>query len=261
MGAGMIGRIAVFIYGVLSYAVFFGAFLYLVGFLANMFVPKSIDIGESVGSIAALVVNVGLIVLFGLQHSVMARRGFKRNLTKWLPTEMERSTYVLMSSLALLVLYLVWQPMPAVVWQFTSSVGAMTAWVLYASGLALVLASTFLIDHFELFGLKQVFQNLIGRLPVAISFQVRFLYRFVRHPLYLGWLFVFWATPTMTQGHLLFALGMSAYIFIGIHYEERDLIDTHGVDYERYRDEVPMLMPKFGKSHCPVVPDTQNRST
>lgn len=257
----MINRIGIFVYGVLSYALFFGTFLYLVGFLANVIVPTSIDVGESVGGITAVAVNVSLVALFGLQHSVMARKGFKRALTRWLPTAMERSTYVVMSSLVLVVLYLAWQPMPSVVWQFPSAVGSNIAWGIYVGGLGLVLLSTFLIDHFELFGLKQVFQNLLGRLPKPVSFQVRFLYRFVRHPLYLGWLFVFWATPVMTQGHLLFALGMSVYIFIGIRYEEKDLVDTHGVDYERYRDEVPMLVPKLDKPHTPVLPQTHSRGT
>lgn len=248
------GRLLAFVYGIASYAVFFLSFLYLVGFLANVLVPKSIDSGEVIAPVAALGINLGLVLLFGLQHSIMARPGFKAAWTRLVPRSVERSTYVLVSSLILILLYWLWQPMPQVVWQAEAEWLRTLLWCLYVTGLGIVLLSTFLIDHFDLFGLRQVWLNLVNREYRHPEFQVRFFYRFVRHPLYTGFLVTFWATPDMTLGHLVFAIAMTTYILVAVRYEERDLADLLGDDYEAYRDKVPMLLPSAKPEHEPVKP-------
>lgn len=250
----MLSRIGIFTYGVVCYAIFFCSFLYLIGFVANFGVPRSVDVGSSVGGTSAFLINLGMLSLFGLQHSIMARPWFKRRWTRIVPASAERSTYVLFSSLALILLYVAWQPLPGVIWGSTDAVATSVGYAGMALGFALVLVATFLIDHFDLVGLKQVTLTLLQRRQTPAPFQVRYLYKFVRHPLYLGWLIAFWVTPVMTLGHLMFALGMTAYILVAVQYEERDLIDAFGEDYQRYRDQVPMLVPVPGQSHQTVKP-------
>ncbi len=250
----MLNRIGIFTYGIVCYAVFFFSFLYLIGFVANFAVPRSIDVGTSIGGMGAIFINLGLLLLFGLQHSVMARPGFKKRWTQIVPASAERSTYVLFSSLVLILMYAAWQPLPGVVWGSSDAITTSIGYAGMALGFVLVLIATFLIDHFDLFGLKQVTLKLLQRRQTPAPFQVRYLYKFVRHPLYLGWLIAFWVTPVMTLGHLIFALGMTAYILIAVQYEERDLIDAFGEDYQRYRAQVPMLVPLPGQSHQTVKP-------
>jgi methanethiol S-methyltransferase len=248
-------RLCAFVYGIACYAVFFAAFLYLIGFLANVGVPKSIDTGGAgLPLAAAALINLGLLLLFGVQHSVMARPAFKRAWTRLVPRTVERSTYVLISSLLLILLFWAWQPIPQVVWSASTPFGEALGWGVFAAGFLLVLVSTFLIDHFDLFGLKQVTLNLLQRETRHPAFQVRFLYRFVRHPIYLGWILAFWGTPVMTAGHLMFAAVLTGYIFVAIRYEERDLVSFHGAQYERYREQTPMLVPRPGRAHPPVAP-------
>ena len=245
-------RFIVFIYGVLCYCIFFVSFLYLIGFLGNLLVPMSIDSGVSTGTGAALLINIGLIALFGLQHSVMARPGFKAWWTKIVPKSVERSTYVLLTSLILILLYWQWRPMGQVIWQADAAWSQAILWGIFCAGFALVLLSTFIIDHFDLFGLRQVTLNLLQKEYTNPGFKVTFFYKFVRHPLYVGWLLAFWGIPTMTLGHLVFAIGMSAYILIAIRYEERDLVKFLGEDYAKYQERVPMLIPRPGKVHDTV---------
>jgi protein-S-isoprenylcysteine O-methyltransferase Ste14 len=236
-------RIAVFVYGVVSYLVFFATFLYAFGFIGNLFVPKSIDSGRQTTLAQALLVDAGLLALFAIQHSVMARRGFKRMWTKIVPEPAERSTYVLFSSAALILMFWAWQPIGGVVWSVENA--AVRA-VLHAAcifGWLLVLVSTFLINHFDLFGLRQVWLYLWGIPYTPLKFRTPAFYRYVRHPLYLGWLFAFWATPVMTAAHLLFASLATGYILVAIQFEERDLIEAHGDAYRAYRDRTPMIIP------------------
>jgi protein-S-isoprenylcysteine O-methyltransferase Ste14 len=251
------GRYFAFAFGVSSYGIFFVTFLYLIGFLANAIVPKGIDSGTPIDPIVALVVNLGLIALFGVQHSVMARPAFKAVWTKIVPKPIERSTYVLLASLVLVALYVWWQPMPTVLWQATTPVGAAIASGVFLSGIGLVLVATFVINHFDLFGLRQVFLHLRNQPYAELPFQVRFLYRLVRHPLYVGWFVAFWATPVMTVGHLLFAAGMSIYILIAVRHEERDLVRHLGEDYRRYQRHVPRFVPRLGTTHAAVKPGTK----
>jgi protein-S-isoprenylcysteine O-methyltransferase Ste14 len=239
----LIGRIGVFLYGIAAYAVFFITFLYAIGFVEGMGVPKTID-GPIAGPPAqALLVNLVLMSIFAIQHSVMARPQFKRWWTQFVPPSIERTTYVLLASLALALLIWQWQPMPARVWQIADPYLARAVTGLSFFGWLLVLTSTFLINHFELFGLHQVANNLSGRAMPAPRFRTPLFYRFVRHPLYLGFIIAFWATPTMTIGHLLFAAVTTAYIFVGISLEERDLITVFGEEYRRYKDRVSMIVP------------------
>jgi protein-S-isoprenylcysteine O-methyltransferase Ste14 len=246
-------RIIGFAYGVTCYAIFFVTFLYLIAFLANFRVPKGIDDGVPVATGLALLINLGLIALFGIQHSVMARPAFKKRLTAWLPESVERSTFVLASSLALVILYWQWRPLPQAVWSVESPAGRMILWALLLAGFGIVLLSSFIIDHFELFGLRQVWLALLSKAYRHPAFRVTYFYKFIRHPIYLGLLLGMWGTPQMTLGHLLFAMGMSVYILIGIHYEERDLELFLGEDYRRYKQRVPMLIPGFGKPHETVT--------
>lgn len=242
-------RVSVFLYGVVAYAIFFATFLYALGFVGNLFVPKSIDSAAEVPFLQALVVNLLLLGVFGLQHSVMARPAFKKWLTRAVPEAAERSTYVLASSLALILLFWGWQPMGGEIWTVQDPVWQAVLYGLFAFGWLLVLVTTFLINHFDLFGLRQVWLHLRGRPYTHLRFVTPGPYRMVRHPLYVGWLFAFWATPTMTAAHLLFAIVTTAYILVAIQLEERDLVDVHGVDYENYRSRVPMLIPRlFGKA-------------
>jgi protein-S-isoprenylcysteine O-methyltransferase Ste14 len=239
----MLKRIATFIYGVISYLLFFVKFLYAIGFIGNLIVPKSIDSGRTGPLGYALLFDAGLLTLFAVQHSLMARPFFKRAWTRLVPKPAERSTYVLLSSLALLLLFWQWQPIGGVVWTVEQPVIQMVIYGLYAIGWLLVLSATFLINHFDLFGLRQVFLYLIGRPYTQLKFGTPILYRHVRHPLYLGWLFAFWSTPTMTVAHLVFAIATTAYIFVAIQLEEKDLENAFGDDYRRYKKTVPMIIP------------------
>jgi len=239
----MFKRITTFIYGVISYLLFLGTFLYAIGFIGNLVVPKSIDSGRTGPLSEALLIDAALLTLFAVQHSVMARPWFKRAWTRLVPKPAERSTYVLLSSLALLLLFWQWQPIGGAVWTVEQPALQMVIYGLYAIGWLLVLSSTFLINHFDLFGLRQVFLFLIGRPYTQLKFGTPMFYRHIRHPLYLGWLFAFWSTPTMTVAHLVFAIATTAYIFVAIQLEEKDLMDTFGDDYRRYKKTVPMIIP------------------
>jgi methanethiol S-methyltransferase len=232
-----------FIYGIASYLVFFVTFLYAVGFVTGVGVPKTIDTGSMVPASEALLVNLVLLSLFALQHSVMARKPFKQWWTKLISKSVERSTYVLCSSLVLIVLFIEWRPMPSVLWQIDNPTLRVAVTALSFVGFLLVLSSTFLINHFELFGLHQVANNLGGKAMPVPRFRTPLFYKVVRHPLYLGFIIAFWSAPTMTVGHLLFAAVTSAYIIVGILLEERDLIDLFGDEYRRYKSRVSMLIP------------------
>ena len=243
----MLKRILFFIYGVFSYAIFLGTFLYAVGFIGNFGVPTALD-GPATRPLAiSLAIDVGLLALFAVQHSVMARKGFKEWWTQIVPKPIERSTYVLFSSVALILLFALWQPLGGVIWSVEDPAGRLVLRVLFAFGWALVLISTFLINHFDLFGLRQVWRNLLGQSPIPLRFTTPGPYRLVRHPLYVGWLFAFWMTPVMTFAHLLFSIATTAYILIAIQLEERDLVREFGDAYEDYRRKVPMLFPSLGK--------------
>jgi methanethiol S-methyltransferase len=239
----LIGRIVAFLYGVVTYVFFFVTFLYAIGFVEGMVVPKTIDSGAPGPAMQALIVNLVLMSIFAVQHSLMARPQFKRWWTKLVPPSVERTTYVLLASLALALLIWQWQPLPAVMWQIADARVAMAVTALSLAGWLIVLTSTFLINHFELFGLHQVTNNLSGRPMPVPRFRTPLFYGFVRHPIYLGFIIAFWAAPTMTAGHLLFAAVTTAYIFVGIWLEERDLVDVFGDQYRQYRKRVAMLVP------------------
>jgi protein-S-isoprenylcysteine O-methyltransferase Ste14 len=239
-------RIAIFVFGTLSYAIFLGVFLYAIGFMTDWLVPKSLDSGSALPTGAALALNFALLGVFALQHSVMARPAFKRWWTRIVPSEMERSVYVLASSLAMIALYAYWQPLPRVLFELAHPAARAAAYAAFGLGAAIVLYSTFLIDHFDLFGLRQVWLALIAEPYTSRPFRTPSLYRYVRHPLYVGWLLFFWATPVMTVGHLLMAIGITAYIFIAIVFEERDLLQHFGADYRAWRARTPLLIPRFG---------------
>jgi protein-S-isoprenylcysteine O-methyltransferase Ste14 len=243
-------RILALGYGVASYLAFLAAFLYAVGFVGNLLVPKSIDSGPMTPLAAAVFVDTLLLLIFAVPHSVMARPAFKRWWTRFIPPPIERSTYVLVSSLALGFLYWQWRPIPAVVWQVTNPAGLWLVYTIFWAGWAVVFVSTFLIDHFDLFGLRQVYLYASGRLYTPVGFKVLGLYRYVRHPIMVGFLIAFWAAPTMTAGHLLFAGATTGYILIALQLEERDLVCFHGEQYQGYQRQTRMLLP-IPKSKSP----------
>jgi len=242
------GRLIAFLYGLASYLVFFVTFLYAIGFVSGLVVPKTIDSGMAGSMAEAFIVNLLLMSLFAVQHSVMARKQFKQWWTQYVPKSVERSTYVLFASLALVLLFWQWRPMPAVVWQVDNPQIAGAIIGVSFVGWLLVLTSTFLINHFELFGLHQVVNNLAGRDMVQPTFKTPVLYKMVRHPIYLGFIIAFWVAPVMTVGHLLFAAVTTAYIFVGIFLEERDLVELFGGEYQRYRNRVAMVVPFWRRS-------------
>ena len=253
-----LGRVLALLYGFASYAVGLVTFIYLMGFIGNFGVPKSMDSASAAPVSTALMIDLGLLALFALQHSVMARPGFKRVLTRVIPSVIERSTYVLASSVALLFLFWQWRPLGGAVWDVHSSIGRVMLYSAYAFGWLLLFAATFVINHFDLFGLRQVWRHLVGRPQQKLRFVTPFLYRIVRHPLYVGWLLIFWSAPTMTVTHLFFAVGTTAYILIAIQIEERDLIREHP-EYAEYRRRVPMLIPGTGNSSAQVGTTAVNR--
>jgi protein-S-isoprenylcysteine O-methyltransferase Ste14 len=238
-----VGRLAGLLYGLVAYVVFFGTILYAIGFVTGLVVPKTIDGGPVAPVAEAIIVDLLLMSLFAIQHSVMARPQFKQWWTQFVPKSVERSTYVLLASLALVLLFWQWRPLPAVVWQIDDLQLAMTVMGLSFIGWVIVFTSTFLINHFELFGLHQVANNLAGRPMPAPRFRAPLCYKFVRHPIYLGFIIAFWSAPTMTVGHLMFAAVTTAYILVGIQLEERDLVGVFGDDYRRYKSRVSMLVP------------------
>lgn len=250
-------RTTILLYGIVCYVIFFGTFLYALGFVGNQFVPKSIDTGTESSLPIALAINAGLLAIFAIQHSVMARPFFKRWLTRFIPTSAERSTYVLASSLAMIALFWAWRPMGASVFSIEDETARNVVTAIFLGGAGLVLYSTFLIDHFDLFGLRQVVLQFMGKPYEEKHFVTPSLYKHIRHPLYLGWFIVFWATPDMTFGHLLMAIGTTGYILVAIIFEERDLSDALGAKYREYRARTPMFFPRLGgrSTTTPVVRD------
>lgn len=243
-------RTAALFFAIVSYAVFFATFLYLIAFVGDLPVPKTVDSPPStLAPIAACLVDLALIALFGIQHSVMARPGFKRSWTRMVPPAVERSVYVLCASIALLILFWFWQPIAGTVWLVSPNAGWLDfiLWAALWAGFGIVLISTFLINHFELFGLQQAWQNMRGQQAEAPELLQPFLYKWVAHPLYAGFFLALWSTPHMTLGHLLLAVGLSIYMLVAIRYEEHDLTDLFGEDYRRYRASVGMLVPRFGR--------------
>jgi protein-S-isoprenylcysteine O-methyltransferase Ste14 len=239
-------RTLTMLFAIICYAIFFATFLYLIVFVGDFaFAGRTVDVGPEAPVALAAIVDVALIALFGLQHSVMARPAFKARWTRIVPPSAERSVYVLAASFALMILFLGWRPIDTIVWNVTNPLLASLLWTLFWIGWGTVLVSTFLINHFELFGLQQAWLHVRGHRAEAPKFRQPFFYKWVRHPLYLGFFLAFWAAPEMTVGHLLLAAGVSVYMLIAIRYEERDLTDLFGDDYRRYRSDVGMLTPRF----------------
>ena len=237
------GRVLVMLYGIAVYVFFLGTFLYAIGFITGIPALKTIDSGPQGPIFQSAVIDFGLLGLFAMQHSVMARRGFKRWWTRLVPRAIERSTYVLSATLLLALLIWQWQPLPTPVWIVTGQAAVWALMAIAAAGWVLLLISTFLISHFELFGLHQVYAYCVGRPFTPPTFKSPLFYRVVRHPIYFGFILAFWATPRMSAGHLLFAAATTAYIFVGVYFEERDLVASFGDEYSRYRKRVPMLVP------------------
>ena len=236
------------LFALVAYAIFFATFLYLIAFVGDIAaVRRTVDVGPAAPVAAALFIDIALIALFGVQHSVMARPGFKTWWTRVVPPPAERSVYVLMASAVLIILFAFWRPIAGTVWSVTSPLGAGVLWALFALGWGIVLISTFLLNHFELFGLQQAWLHLRGRQAEPPELRQPMLYKWIAHPLYAGFFLAFWATPRMSYGHLLLAAGMSAYMLIAIRYEERDLTGFYGEDYTRYRKGVGMIFPRFGR--------------
>ena len=239
-------RAATLLFSAFAYTIFLGTFLYLIAFVGDLpFAPRTVDVGPEGPVAAGIGIDLGLIALFGLQHSVMARPGFKRWWTRLVPPPAERSVYVLAASLALIILFLSWRPISGSVWDLTGTAFELPMWILFGAGWLIVLTSTFLINHFELFGLQQAWLNLRGRVAAAPQLMQPLFYRWVAHPLYSGFFLAFWATPQMSYGHLLLASGMSLFMLIAIQLEERDLTDLFGDAYRQYRSSVGMLMPRL----------------
>lgn len=250
-------RVIVFLYGLFAYATFLGVFLYCIGFVGNLLVPTSLD-GAPVSPLGkALLINAALLTIFALQHSIMARQWFKKLWTKIVPEPIERSTYVLFTNIALAALVWYWQPIGGVVWSVESQLFQTVLWALFAFGWLLVLLSTFMIDHFDLFGMRQVTLYLMKKPYTPLEFKIPWLYKYVRHPLYIGFLFAFWATPTMTMSHLLFAVATTAYILVAVRIEEGDLVKAFGAKYTDYRRRVPMFIPGLGRSGPSQVADAE----
>ncbi len=250
----MLKRSAIFLYGVVCYAIFFVTFLYSLGFVGNFVVPVTLDGSPRLPVGRALLIDMLLLGVFALQHSVMARPTFKRWLTRYIPESAERSTYVLLSSLALIGLFAFWQPLGGVAWEVQGKAARVLLYALFGCGWLLVAASTFLIHHFDLFGLRQVWLQLVGRPYQPLPFGAPGPYKLVRHPLYLGWLIAFWATPTMTGTHLLFAFVTTSYILVAIQLEEQNLVEALGDDYRRYRARVPMILPRLRRAGVQIAP-------
>jgi protein-S-isoprenylcysteine O-methyltransferase Ste14 len=256
----MMNRFLTLAYGAVAYLVFLVSFLYAIAFIGNIAVPRSIDNGISASLGEAIVVNLALLGAFGVQHSVMARPAFKRWWTRLVPNTIERSTYVLLSSLLLILLFWQWRTMPEIIWDVTWPAGRIGVWVLFWTGWVMALTATVLINHFDLFGLRQVYLAWREKPYTEIGFRTPLLYRVVRHPLQLGFLFAFWATPTMTAGHLLFAAATTAYILVALKFEEHDLIAALGEQYREYRRRVPMLIPGLPRRGRDTAPDRTPRA-
>ncbi|MDF1799868.1 MAG: methyltransferase [Planctomycetota bacterium] len=249
-------KLGVLLYGTLAYLFFLATFLYTIGWTLGLVVPQHIDTvaGEAPSTIQALAVNGGILGIFAVQHLIMARHWFKRRITKLIPAAAERSTFVVVTCAILCSMFLFWQPMPSVIWEVSSPIARNALIALSLFGFVGVVFATFLIDHFELFGLSQVIRFFRGKNHTPPPFQVRSIYRFSRHPLYLFFFIAFWSTPTMTLGHLVFAMLCTGFVFVGVQFEERNLVAEHGERYLSYRRKVPMILPSFGRSTPPIAP-------
>jgi methanethiol S-methyltransferase len=247
----MVKRLAFFAYGFAAYLVFLGTFLYAIAFVGGFGVPRQLDGAPDTPLLTAFAINLALLTVFAVQHSLMARPWFKERWTQIVPWTIERSTYVLAASLALILLFWQWRPLGGIIWTVAHPIGQSILWALFAAGWGLVLVSTFLINHFDLFGLRQVWLPLVGRPYTRLGFTTPGPYRMVRHPIYLGFILAFWMTPTMTVAHLVFAVATTAYVLIAIQFEEHDLVTEHGATYEHYRRRVPMILPVGSKAASP----------